>query len=381
MEFKLWLCGEEIFRYLSIYANRINEAKNIAELMGASEINSIISNITGVEKHYLQLILIQARQLAKAGFSAEELANTAVAKIWKEKERIQNKIKTIRDTNKPLPTAKNPDPAPFASPEKMENYIVNFVVKLGVNGMLEIQRGGGQRSLSYLFKKYKKSVQDGKPFTGFVDNTAAKSAFISEFPSDTFDSQNFSTFLRTYGHEMAHDIAARSLVQGKADAEGEYSGRSIVGTTAGVGLDLEVGEMQDKLKSILQSMQRAANTDAKKRNIDNALLLVDKLHMAQEGHGWMKRAGDEVGILDSNLLKLAFDQLKLAAARLANSEGSEAMKDQVKQLTSNIPDAPVAPVAPAPVAHTSPATPSMPVSSIRPEMHDDEQGHDHRLGF
>ena len=208
MDFKIWLCIEEILHNLSVYRRKLTEATNLADLMGASQINDLIQNITGVKKHYLQLILIQARNLAKAGVSAEELANIAVAKIWNERDKLQEKIRTIRSTGKKIPTENNPDPVPFADEKAMENYIVNFVIKSGVNGMLEFQRSGGQRSLVYLFRKYKKAVQEGKPFTGFDDNVAAKSAFISEFPSDSFDNQSFAAFLRNYGHNMAHDIAA-----------------------------------------------------------------------------------------------------------------------------------------------------------------------------
>ena len=207
MDFKLWLCIEEIFRHLSAYALKLSEASNLADLMGASEINNLIQNITGVEKHYLQLILIQARNLAKAGVSAEELANIAVAKIWKEQDVLKNRIKTIRDTGKKLPTKQQPNPEPFDNQSQMDQYIVNLVIRNGVNGMIEFQRTGGQRSLLYFYNKFKKAVQEGKPFTGFIDNEEAKSAFIAKFSTAGFDNQEFAKFLSDYGHDKAHDIA------------------------------------------------------------------------------------------------------------------------------------------------------------------------------
>ena len=364
MDFKLWLCIEEIFRHLPAYALKLSEASNLADLMGASEINNLIQNITGVEKHYLQLILIQARNLAKAGVSAEELANIAVAKIWKEQDVLKNRIKTIRDTGKKLPTKQQPNPEPFDNQSQMDQYIVNLVIRNGVNGMIEFQRTGGQRSLLYFYNKFKKAVQEGKPFTGFIDNEEAKSAFIAKFSTAGFDNQEFAKFLSDYGHDKAHDIAARSLVRGKASEEGEVSGRSLAGSS-GMGDDFYMQETKDDLKRILHSMMASANGAAKKY-IENAIKFVDVLDMAQQGHGWKQRAGETIGVTDPTQIFQAFLMIKKAAERL---EGSDFMKDQIKSLTQS--EAPS--TSPTPVATT-------PSTSVSSSMHDD-QGHDARLGF
>lgn len=374
MDFKLWLCIEEIFRHLSAYAIKLSETTNLAQLMGAEEINSLIQNITGVRKHYLQILLGQARRLAKTGVSPEELANIAVAKIWKEKDVLQNKIKTVRDTGKKLPTKQQPNPETFENQETMDDYISMLVIRNGVNGMLEFQKSDGQRSLTYFFNKLSKAVKDGKPFSGFIDNEEAKKAFIAKFSNTGFDNQLFARFLADYGHNKAHDIAARSLVHGKASEEGEVSGRSITAGAA-IGDDLFMRETKDDLKRILGSMLASATSDVAKRNIENAIKFVDVLDMAQQGHGWKVAAGAEIGVTDPNLIFAAFLMIKKAAERL---EGSDFMKDQIKSLTQDAKPAPT--IAPASAPSTPMPSTSM-SSSMRPDQGHDDQGHDARLGF
>lgn len=348
MDFKFWLCVEEVFQNIQLLRQKIDEAygTGILSQIDVDKINAEFNQITGIEFNWSSIFARKVNQImtnASMDAKAEAVSDVASEVLVKDTELIKDFVNDIERSKSPdKPFGEYPKlRTPFDSEENRKSAIVRLIGISAQRSLIDMQKKGRPR-IEYFVSKFDKAVQEGKPFVGFGArgemNDAAKEYWKNNFFGKKPSLPEFVGFLQQFQHHKADQFRAGSALalgrrgrgQSSDDDEGVVSGANIAARPTGSG-----GELHDLQNRIIQNLQNSLNSlisdkqagravpEARMRHIQNAIKIVPHLH-GVEGRGAKTQACAAAGVTGSDCFN-AFKEIQNATRRLLGREivGSE----------------------------------------------------------
>lgn len=355
MEFKNWLCIEEVF---SLF-RQICESRSVFEDIPIEGIKNEFNNLCGFqyEWHKYLLVLLN-RKMPNASIQKKNtmLSDLFSTILTQKKELIKEFIDDIEKLKSPEnPFGSYPGVGRvFESDEERKNAIRNFVGMVAnrlISSMIRESFGGLR--ISEKIKQFNKKVENGEPFTGFADNEGAKQYWIHHFRATNPTTEEFVNFLKDFGNPLGDQMASRQnlkiaaggLGADESDPNDLRPGKSVSGG--------DTKELEDHIISILQkridelkskSPEQASAFDASKiKHLENAIKIVPliKNHTytpTEEGggqHGLKQAVGREAGITNPNDIQQAFRHIQEILTQKGFGLGSERRTNPISSVVDS----------------------------------------------